>query len=71
VLRGPMGFRKNGHRHTVIVRRLSEDLSMIVEIVDSKEKIDTLVPHLDSMVTEGLITPEKVHVIQYRANGLS
>jgi PII-like signaling protein len=71
VLRGPMGFGKNSRPHTVRVLRLSEVLPMIVEIVDSKEKIDTLLPHLDAMVTEGLMTLEKVQVIQYRANGPS
>ena len=71
VLRGPMGFGKNSRMHTVKVLRLSEDLPMIVEIVDSKEKIDTLLPHIDEMVKEGLVTLEKVHVITYRANGPS
>ena len=71
VLRGPMGFGKHSRLHTVKVLRLSEDLPIIVEIVDSKEKIDTLLPHIDEMVKEGLITLEKVHVITYRANGPS
>ena len=71
VLPGPMGFGKNSRLRTVKVLRLSEDLPMIVEMVDSKEKIDTLLPHLDAMVSEGLITLEKVQVIQYRANGPS
>lgn len=71
VLRGPMGFGKHSRLHTVKILRLSEDLPMIVEIVDSQEKIDLLLPQLDEMVTEGLITLEKVHVIQYRANGPS
>jgi len=69
VLRGPMGFGKHSRLHTVKILRLSEDLPIIIEIVDSPEKIDLLLPHLDAMVTEGLITLEKVHVIQYRANG--
>ena len=71
VLRGPMGFGKHSRLHTMKVLRLSEDLPIIVEIVDSKEKIDTLLPHIDEMVKEGLITLEKVHVITYRANGPS
>ncbi len=70
VLRGPMGFGKNSRMHTVKVLRLSEDLPMIVEIVDSEEKISTLLPHIDQMVEEGLITLEKVHVIKYSANGV-
>lgn len=69
VLRGPMGFGKNSHLHTVKVLRLSEDLPIIIEIVDTEEKINTLLPHIDQMVEEGLITLEKVHVIKYRANG--
>ncbi len=67
VLRGPMGFGKRSRLHTVKVLRLSEDLPIIIEIVDSPEKINLLLPYLDEMVTEGLITLEKVHVIQYRA----
>jgi hypothetical protein len=69
VLRGPMGFGKHSRLRTVKILRLSEDLPMVIEIVDSKEKIDTVLPHLDAMVTEGLITLEPVHVITYRANG--
>jgi len=68
VLRGPMGFGANSRLHTVKVLRLSEDLPMIVEIVDSREKIDELMTHLDEMVTEGLITLEKVQVLRYRAS---
>jgi PII-like signaling protein len=54
--------------HTVKVLRLSEDLPMVIEIVDSKEKIDELLPHIDVMVKEGLVTLEKVRVIKYRAD---
>jgi PII-like signaling protein len=67
VLRGPMGFGASSRVHTVKVLRLSEDLPIVIEIVDSREKIDELLPHLEEMVTEGLITLEKVQVIQYRA----
>ena len=66
VLRGPMGFGANSRLHTVKILRLSEDLPMIVEIVDSKEKIDLLLPFVDEAVKEGLVTLEKVQVIQYR-----
>ncbi len=69
VLRGPMGFGAGSRLHTVKVLRLSEDLPMIVEIVDAKEKIDELMPHIDSMVHDGLVTLERVEVIKYRANG--
>jgi len=67
VLRGPMGFGATSRLHTVKVLRLSEDLPIVIEIVDSKEKIDELLPHVDQMVTEGLVTLEPVQVIKYRA----
>ena len=67
VLRGPMGFGAHSRMHTAKILRLSEDLPMVIEIVDSKEKMDELLPHLDEMVTEGLITLEKVQVIKYRS----
>lgn len=66
VLRGPMGFGANSRLHTVKILRLSEDLPMVIEIVDSRAKIDELLPHVEAMVQEGLITLEKVEVIQYR-----
>ena len=68
VLRGPMGFGANSHLHTAKILRLSMDLPMIIEIVDAKEKIDELMPHIDEMVQEGLVTLERVQVIKYRAN---
>jgi PII-like signaling protein len=68
VLRGPMGFGANSRLHTAKILRLSEDLPMIVEIVDAKEKIDLLMPFLDEAVQEGLVTLERVQVIQYRVN---
>jgi len=67
VIRGPMGFGANSRLHTTKILRLSEDLPMIVEIVDAKEKIDALMPHIDEMVQEGLVTLERVQVIKYRA----
>jgi uncharacterized protein len=69
VLRGPMGFGAHSRLHTTKVLRLSEDLAIIVEIVDTREKIDTLLPFIDEVVQEGLVTLEDVHVITYRANG--
>ena len=69
VLRGPMGFGAHSRLHTTKVLRLSEDLPIIIEIVDTREKIDTLLPFIDEVVQEGLVTQEKVQVIQYRANG--
>ena len=67
VLRGPMGFGAKSHLHTSKILRLSMDLPMVIEIVDSEEKIKMLLPHLDEMVTEGLITLENVQVIKYVA----
>lgn len=69
VLRGPMGFGAHSKLHTSKILRLSEDLPMVIEIVDSREKIDLLLPFVDSMVTEGLVTLENVEVVQYRAGG--
>jgi uncharacterized protein len=69
VLRGPMGFGAHSRMHTLKVLRLSEDLPMVIEIVDAKQKIDELLPHIDQMVEEGLVTLEQVRVIKYRANG--
>ncbi len=66
VLRGSMGFGANSRVHTVKILRLSEDLPLVIEIVDSKEKIDELLPWLDEMVTDGLVTLERVRVIKYR-----
>ncbi len=69
VLRGVTGFGANSRIHTSKILRLSEDLPMVVEIVDSEDKIDAVLPIIDRMVTEGLITREKVTVIAYRHNG--
>jgi PII-like signaling protein len=66
VLRGPMGFGANSRLHTAKILRLSEDLPMVIEIVDGKDKIDELMPHIDEMVQEGLVTLERVQVIKYR-----
>lgn len=66
VLRGPMGFGASSRLHTTKVLRLSEDLPIVIEIVDSQEKIDELLAHVDGMITEGLVTLEKVRVIKYR-----
>jgi len=68
VLKGCMGFGCKSHMHTAKLERLSEDLPMIIEIVDSEEKIMAFMPHLDEMVSEGLITLENVNVVMYRAN---
>jgi uncharacterized protein len=65
VLRGPMGFGKSSHLHSAKILRLSEDLPMIIEIVDSQANIDAFLPVLDQMMGSGLITVEKVQVLQY------
>ena len=65
VLRGPMGFGHSSRLHTAKILRLSEDLPMVVEIVDSEEKINAFLPTLDGMMTSGLITMENVQVLQY------
>ena len=67
VLRGPMGFGASSRLHTTKILRLSEDLPLVIEIVDSEEKINGFLPMLDGMMTNGsgLITLEKVQVLQY------
>ena len=67
VLRGPMGFGKSSRLHTAKILRLSVDLPLVVEIVDSDEKIQAFLPILDNMMGGGLLTMEKVKVIDYRA----
>jgi hypothetical protein len=67
-IKGFMGFGCKSHMHTAKLLRLSEDLPIMIEIVDSEEKINKFLPHLDEMVKEGLITLEKVNVVMYRAN---
>ena len=62
-LKGFMGFGCKSHIHTAKLLRLSEDLPIVIEIVDSEEKINKFLPHMDSMVKEGLITLEKANVI--------
>jgi hypothetical protein len=65
VLRGHVGFGHSTHIHTTKILRLSQDLPLVVEIVDSQEKIDTFLPVLDGMMSSGLVTIEKVRVLQY------
>jgi len=67
VLRGPMGFGKSSRLHTAKILRLSMDLPLVIEIVDSEEKIQSFLPVLDPMIGGGLVTLEKVKVIEYRA----
>jgi uncharacterized protein len=67
-LRGLMGFGAHSRLHTAKVLCLSEDLPIVVEIVDTPEKIEALLPKLDEMIEEGLVTLERVRVITYRHN---
>jgi PII-like signaling protein len=66
VLKGVLGFGRKSHLHTATLFRLSEDLPMVVEIVDSEEKIAGFLPHLDPMIKDGLVTTERAHVVLYR-----
>ncbi len=68
VLRGPMGFGAHSRMHTAKILRLSEDLPIVIEIVDSRDKINEMMPFIDQAVQEGLVTLERVRVIKYRAN---
>lgn len=67
VLRGAMGFGASSRLHTSKILRLSEDLPLVIEIVDSEEKVNAFLPLLDGMMTSGLITLEKLQVLQYGA----
>jgi PII-like signaling protein len=67
VLRGPMGFGAHSRVHTTKVLRLSVDLPIVIEIVDTAEKIASFLPEIDVMVREGLVTLETVQVIRYVA----
>lgn len=69
VLRGIQGFGARSRVHTSKILRLSEDLPVVVEIVDSEQRVKEILPELDAMVSEGLITLEKAHIIAYRHNG--
>src|SRR5437868_1397494 len=66
VLRGPMGYGKSSRLHTTKILRLSMDLPLVIELVDSEEKIQQFLPVLDEMMQGGLLTMEKVKVIDYR-----
>jgi len=66
VLRGVMGYGKHSILHTAKILRLSEDLPMVIEIVDSREKVEEFLPCLDEMISDGLVTLEPVRVLQYK-----
>ncbi|MHC4956959.1 MAG: DUF190 domain-containing protein [Planctomycetota bacterium] len=65
VLRGLAGFGAKSHLHTAHLLRLSQDLPIVVEVVDSEEKLEAIFPRLDEMVSEGLVTIERVRVLRY------
>lgn len=65
VTRGAMGFGRSSRLHTTKILRLSEDLPLVIEIVDSEEKINLFLPVLEAMMSSGLVTLEKVRVLQY------
>jgi len=67
VLRGPMGFGKSSHLHTAKILRLSMDLPIVIEIVDSEEKVNSFLPVLDEMMGGGLVTLERAKVIRHRS----
>ncbi len=69
VVRGIEGYGRNAHLHTAKILRLSEDLPVVIDVVDSESSIRAILPELDAMVGDGLITLEPVDVIAYRARG--
>jgi uncharacterized protein len=69
VLRSPMGYGHSSRLHTTKILNLSEDLPLVIEIVDTQDKIDSFLPVLDTMMTSGLVTQEKVQVLQYGRPG--
>jgi PII-like signaling protein len=69
VIRGIMGFGADSRMHSAKILRLSEDLPVVIELVDTEENLKKLLPFLDETVVEGLITLERVRVIKYRHNG--
>jgi hypothetical protein len=68
VLHGTQGFGAHSIIHKDSILRLSEDLPVVIEVVDSEEKINAILPRLDEMIDGGLITLEKVRVIRYRSH---
>jgi uncharacterized protein len=66
VFRGVLGFGRSSHMHSAKILRLSTDLPIVIEIVETQEKIDAFLPHLERMMGGGLVTLERVQVIQDR-----
>jgi PII-like signaling protein len=65
VLRGGMGFGQSSHLHTTKILRLSEDLPLVIEIVDREDKINAFLPILETVMSSGLVTLEKIQVLRY------
>lgn len=68
VTRGIEGYGASSHLHTSRILRLSEDLPLVIEIVDTEERIEALLPILDEMVGDGMVTIESVRIVTYRAS---
>ena len=68
VIRGIEGFGADSHLHTSRILRLSEDLPVVIELVDTPERIDAVLPLLDEMVEEGMVTVERVQIVVYRSS---
>jgi PII-like signaling protein len=71
VLRGHIGFGHSSRIHTTKILRLSQDLPVVVEIIDSQEKIDAFLPVLDGMMSSGLVTMERAEVLQYGSESVN
>ena len=67
VLRGIEGFGATSHLHTARILRLSEDLPIVIEVADTAERIEAIMPKIDEMVSDGMVTLERVEVVTYRA----
>ena len=68
VLRGIEGFGAKAHVHTTRILQLSQDLPVLIEVVDQEDRVRSVLPELDAMVGDGLITLERIEVFAYRAN---
>jgi len=71
VLRAIEGFGAKSHLHTSRLLRLSEDLPLVIEVVDTAENIERALPMLDEMISDGLVTLERVKVVMYRAGSVA
>jgi hypothetical protein len=68
VMRGPMGFGRSSRLHTAKILRLSEDLPLVIDIVDAEDKINAFLPALEAVMGSGLVTLERVRVLRYGPN---